>query len=396
MAGGRSVCGGFGAFVVTFALAFLPAREAAALDVGPNPTGAPPVQVHGFVSPGFILTTNNNYLAKSSKGSFEFNEVGLNVTAPVTDKLRAGMQLFARDLGPNGNYSFKADWFYLDYRFEDWLGFRAGRIKIPFGLYNEIVDVDAARVPILLPPSVYPLIGRDYLLAQTGIELYGRIDLRHAGALEYRHYVGTTFIDKGEQSTTTTPVTNIDVPFVAGERFIWETPVEGLRAAGSIEALRFELDARIGNQPLNVTIPGFLWIGSLEYAYEDLMLAAEYSRWRLGLVSSIPALLPQQSQQVEQERAYVMASYRIGKVQPGVYYSSFVPDVRSRTATIASSQHDVAATLRFDINSWWLLKLEGHYVTGTADLSSSLNDNKPLTSLERRWGMFLAKTTVHF
>ena len=29
-------------------------------------------------------------------------------------------------------------------------------------------------------------------------------------------------------------------------------------------------------------------------------------------------------------------------------------------------QHDVAATLRFDINSHWLVKLEGHYMTGTA------------------------------
>ena len=56
----------------------------------------------------------------------------------------------------------------FDYRFKDWLGIRAGRVKIPFGLYNDSSDVDSARVPILLPQSLYPTLNRDFLLAQTG------------------------------------------------------------------------------------------------------------------------------------------------------------------------------------------------------------------------------------
>ena len=63
---------------------------------------------------------------------------------------------FTHDLGPLGNYRTRFDWFYLDYRFWDWLGVGAGRTKVPFGLYNESSDVDAARVPVLLPQSVYP------------------------------------------------------------------------------------------------------------------------------------------------------------------------------------------------------------------------------------------------
>ena len=59
-------------------------------------------------------------------------------------------------------------------------------------------------------------------------------------------------------------------------------------------------------------------------------------------------------------------------------------------------QHDVAATLRFDINHNWLVKLEGHFMSGTAALSADLNDGKPPSSLERNWGVFLAKTTAHF
>src|SRR5258705_10965934 len=113
-------------------------------------------QIHGFASQGFILSSGNNYLARSKSGTFEFSEIGLNFTSQPTDKLRVGVQFFAQKLGPTGDYNAKMDWFYLDYRWKDWLGFRAGRTKLPFGLYNEVNDIDQARVPILLPQSVYP------------------------------------------------------------------------------------------------------------------------------------------------------------------------------------------------------------------------------------------------
>jgi hypothetical protein len=369
--------------------------NAAAVDIGkPGEPGS--AQVHGFVSPGFILTTNNNYLAHSRKGSFEFTEVGLNLTVPITDKLRAGLQVFSRDLGPTGNYSLKADWFYLDYRFEDWLGFRAGRVKIPFGLYNEVNDVDAARVPVLLPQSIYSLANRDFLLAQTGMEIYGRVPLGGLGAIEHRHYAGTIFLDLGEQTSLSTRITELQVPFVAGQRIMWETPVEGLRAGGSMQTLRLDAQLLFQSKPVSLNLPVFLWVASVEYAIHDLLLAAEYGRQRAGLTASDDTLVPAAARRIESERAYVMASYRMNKTfHPGAYYSVSYPDMRTRTGP-AASLHDVALTLRFDINPWWLVKLEGHFMSGTAGLSSALNDGAPLDSLERRWGVFLAKTTAYF
>lgn len=371
------------------------ATDAAAVDIGkPGEPGS--AQVHGFVSPGFILSTSNNYLAKSKKGSFEFTEIGVNLTVPITDKLRAGVQLFSRDLGPIGNYSLKADWFYLDYRFEDWLGFRAGRVKIPFGLYNEVNDVDAARVPVLLPQSIYSLADRDFLLAQTGVELYGRSSLGSLGAFEHRHYAGTIFLDLGEQSSLTTRLNAVQVPFLAGQRLMWETPLEGLRLGASMQALKLDAQGVIQGKPITLNLPVFLWVGSIEYAFRDLLLAAEYGRQRAGLTANDSALVPPQARRIESERGYVMASYRMGKVfHPGAYYSISYPDMRTRSGP-AASQHDVALTLRFDVNPWWLFKLEGHFMSGTAGLTSALNDGAPLDSLERRWGVFLVKTTAYF
>ncbi len=150
----------------------------------------PAIELHGFVSQGAFLSTENDYLGRSERGSFEFLEAAINVSSEVADRLRIGVQLFTRDLGPIGNYALTLDWAYLGYRFRDWLGLRAGRIKIPFGLYNEFNDVDAARLPILLPQGVYSSRNRDFFLAQTGFSLDGTAALRGAGVLDYQVFAG--------------------------------------------------------------------------------------------------------------------------------------------------------------------------------------------------------------
>ena len=58
---------------------------------------------------------------------------------------------------------------------------------------------------------------------------------------------------------------------------------------------------------------------------------------------------------------------------------------------------DVAATLRFDLNAHWLLKLEGHVMRGTAALDNrALNGGAERKDLEATWGVFLLKTTAYF
>ncbi|HSC89306.1 MAG TPA: hypothetical protein VLC09_18615 [Polyangiaceae bacterium] len=352
-------------------------------------------EIHGFVSQGFIKSSHNNYLANSEQGSFEFTEVGLNFTKQITDDMRVGMQLFMRDLGPLGNYKPQFDWFYLDYRFFDWLGIRAGRTKIPFGLYNETNDIDSARVPILLPQSLYPAQSRDYLLAQTGGEIYGNVSLGAAGALEYRAYGGTIFIDPVTQPT----ISNFHVPYVVGGRAMWQTPLDGLQAGATIQALSLNgqtaLDPTAPTTLTTFRIPVRLWVASLEYALQDLLVAAEYSRWEADLVTDPPDAAPP-TPTATNERMYVMASYHVASwFTPGAYYSLFFPNMSDREGRDAY-QHDVALTNRFDINEHWLFKLEGHYMHGTAALDPALNGGVPLSGLAENWVVFLAKTTAYF
>jgi hypothetical protein len=96
------------------------------------------------------------------------------------------------------------------------------------------------------------------------------------------------------------------------------------------------------------------------------------------------------------ERGYGLLAWRLRPwVQPGAYYSLLYPDVDDRDGRDAK-QHDAAATIRFDVNPYWLVKLEAHYLRGTAALSPQLNDGRSRRELARDWALFLVKTTAYF
>jgi hypothetical protein len=359
-----------------------------AAEVGSDST----VVVRGFVSQGFIKSTGNDYLVDSTRGSFAFSEAGINFTTQPSDRLRLGMQLFAFSLGPLGNYRVNADWYYLDYRLRDWFGIRAGRLKLPFGIYNDIADIDAARVPALLPSSLYTPSSRDFFLAQTGGEVYGFVPLRRLGALDYRLFGGSITVDLPSQAGSPVVISQLSIPYITGGRLNWETPLDGLRVGGGAIAGKFEVTYLFPMTPaINARINIYAAVGSVEYAARNLLLQGEYSQSRNETTSSDPALVP--SRAVVSESTYVLGAYRVAPwLQPGVYYSMFHPDRNVRSGR-ENVQHDVSGTLRFDINANWIVKLEGHYMRGTARVSGTAASR---AMAPENWALFLIKTTATF
>jgi hypothetical protein len=350
------------------------------------------LQVHGFASQGALVTSDNNYLAHTERGSLEFTEAGINFTKSFDDQLSAGLQLFARDLGPTGSYTAMFDWLYLDYRWKDWLGLRAGRVKLPHGLYNDTSDIDAAQPVVLLPQAVYPATNRNFLLAQTGFELYGYYSLGSAGALDYHVYAGTLYLSIPDSNGL--HIEALDVPYVAGGRLLWETPVDGLRVGASALTGKIEGAYTAAAMPDPMSVPFDVqstgWLASTEYLRKGLLLAAEYGR-SIGRSTVGPTTM-----RATAEQAYGLAGYRWRSwLQTTAYYSVYHPDVRQRSGR-EHHQYDAAAAVRFDVSPHWIVKLETHFVQGTAALSSQLNDGKPLSALVNDWWLLAAKTTVYF
>ena len=372
-----------------------PTAEIAPQPAAPDVSSGSGVAVHATVSQGFMLTTGNDYiLTDTTHGSFQLSELGVNLTKEITDNLRIGAQAFAQNLGMGGNFNLRADWYYLDYRPRDWFGLRFGRLQIPFGLYNEFNDIDAARAPILLPQSVYPLQGRNFLFAQTGFEVYGFLRSASAGALEYRLYMGTIFIDPAILIPPGAPIElKLNVRYVAGGRLFWETPVERLRVGVSVLAIQLDVTAFGEGMSVDVRNRSLLAMGSAEYGTGPLMLSAEYALWHTHQDS----VLAPSNFTTTSERAYAMATYRLTPwLQPALYYGLYFPDIDHRDGGSAFRQDDVSFTLRFDVNSHWSIKGEGHYMSGTAGLVNPLSISAPLVNPTEHWGVFLLKTTGYF
>src|SRR5579859_7084234 len=150
------------------------------------------VQVHGFASQGFVYTSHNNWLTmNTTDGSGAMTDMGLNLSSQLTDRLRVGAQVYDRNLGQLGQWHPSLDWAVADYRFKNWLGIRAGKVKTTLGLYNDAQDLDFLHVFALLPQSVYPSDLRDTTIAHSGGDLYGNIPFHHhLGDLSYTAYAG--------------------------------------------------------------------------------------------------------------------------------------------------------------------------------------------------------------
>jgi hypothetical protein len=374
---------------------------------------APSIEIHGFVSQGGFVSTANDYLGRSSRGSLELFEAAFNASTQITDRLRAGIQLFSRNVGEFDDLSPRLDWAFLDYRWNDRLGLRAGIIKLPFGLFNEVTDVDAARLPILLPQSVYPLRNRDVFLAHTGFALYGSHPVGPAGAVEGQVWVGTLTIPRNALLLDGASLESIDTRYAAGAQLYWLPPVDGLRVGATF--LRASIDFHLTLSPENVDAlimagvvppdydgalrvsqrPTWAVIGSAEYARGAWLFAAEYSRRFKRQETSLPMVIPAFEQ--DSEAFYGMVAYRAwSRAAAGLYYSVLHADADDRRgrgpqwpAPHRAFQRDLAATIQIDVNHHWLWKVEGHFVDGTADLPTAIDPT-------RYWGLFLLRTTVTF
>lgn len=92
-------------------------------------------------------------------------------------KLQLSGQLLHRRAGEGSNGGIHIDFGFLDYNFANTpaaeIGIRLGRMKNPFGFYNDTRDVPFTRPSILLPQSIYFDRTRNLALASDGIQVYG-------------------------------------------------------------------------------------------------------------------------------------------------------------------------------------------------------------------------------
>jgi hypothetical protein len=338
------------------------------------------VQIHSFAQQGFALSNENNFLTMdTSGGSFGMTDGGMNASVALTDRFRVGAQVYARNIGQLGDYHVQLDWAYGDYKFKDWFGVRGGKIKTALGLFNDIQDMEFLQTWALLPQGVYPLDLRSNTIAHTGGDLYGEVSLRRAGSVSYTAYAGLRENDPyGGQyygnAAAQDPVQSLSGR-TEGLDLRWHTPIQGLMLGGSWANQTMNLDVLVipyGNVPLDAhSTPEHITSGYADYVRGKFHFSSEVRR-DYNNESWIIFGAPGGSNQ-SNKGWFGTVAYRVAKwLEVGTYNSRFYVDKPANPANTATNHiFDQAVTARFDITSWWNVKVEEHFMNGYGDTYSA-------------------------
>jgi hypothetical protein len=350
------------------------------------------VQVHGFASQGFVYTDDNNWLTmNTASGSAAFTEFALNASTELTDRLRAGAQVYDRNLGKLGQYHPSLDWASLDYRLRNWVGIRAGKVKTPIGLFNDTQDLDFLQPFALLPQSVYPTDLRDATIAHLGGDVYGDAVLPHGfGDLSYTAYAGhrSDSIYSGYPyllSQFGTYFTSFGGLQYGGD-LRWKPPIPGLLIGVS------RLDEDLSGKG-TALIPGT--VGGPRIPYSEWSKAdglnqfyGEYVRGKLRADSEYrryirdQALFSGTASNLDDVRGwYFSAAYRISrKIELASYYSRYsitavfggalvAAGIPNQTDTSLPANHiyDKVISASFNPNRFLNFQIEAHFMAGYGD-----------------------------
>lgn len=385
--------------------------------------GQKDVTFHGFLSQGFLASGEYDYLGKTTDGSFDFTEVGINAAYSPFNRTRIAVQGFAFDAGQVGNLEPFLDYASLEYTFNDKVGLRGGRVRRPGGLYNHIQDVDLARTSVLLPQGIYDARWRDFSTSIDGGIAFGNLQLGKAGSLSYELFCGVINLseDGGVAKWILDGQTGVSLdqfgqPLEVGGQLWWNTPVNGLRAGVMVAKMMdfgFDLSSPATIPTPDGPMPGIARINSsgdvffqqysLEYVWKSWTFQAEYFTYEADLqqVQNVylgPTVVMSSTgpQVVTPDAWYVSAAYRFNKwLEAGAYYTEYYADRDNRSGNSNSAQKDLALSLRFDARDWWIIKVEGHLIHGTALLQDQVN-NPPANRDEDAWFLLALKTTFSF
>ncbi len=332
------------------------------------------VQAHGFASQGFVHTDNNNWLTMETSGfgSGEFSDFGVNASTQLTDKFRIGAQLYDRNLGGLGKWYPELDWAFAQYKFRPWFGVRAGRVKTVLGLYTDTQDLDFLHPWALLPQGLYPIDLRDSTIAHDGGDLFGDIRLGgRFGTLSYTADGGHHGLSPHSGDAYLFKSDGITFGSIAGVQYggdlRWQSPLKGLLVGASHENQNYTslytVNLPSGPFPVQAS-DNSDWVNQFygEYSRRKLLVDAEFRRaWEDNGTKNVSEF------QVNIHAWYVGGAYRIVKrVQLASYYSHYGIGFPLADVEPAGTGHinDKAVTGRVDINRFFNLKIEGHFMAG--------------------------------
>ena len=357
-------------------------------------------QLHGFLSQAYTLTSANNFYGESQdNGSFDFYEIGINASIrPLSPLLFAG-QVLSRVASSNDDSQAQIDFLLADLQIISSTnystGLRIGRIKNPFGFYNETRDVPFTRPSIILPQSIYFDRTRDLSLSSDGMQIYASKALS-GSLLSLQLGVGNPLINslKAEEL-----LLGGDRPGAVQEqtsyiaKVAYESDGKGLNLAMSFVNLNMEyVPAAIdGNGAGKVNFQPRVF--SAQYNALNWSTTVEYARRPFEFID-LSAYVP--VKMLDGESYYIQGTYRLNFQWDAIlrydvtyqnrddrYGEKFAASTGGLFPAHSQFAKDWTFGIQLSISKNWMLRAENHWVNGTAWLFRE--DNPKLQDTEQHW-----------
>jgi hypothetical protein len=377
------------------------------------------VQVHGFATQGYLNSTgNNNVFGNSSQdgGTFGFREVGLNASIQLRPDLLISAQGLHRHAG-YGSQDIRLDYGLIDYKAysseNSQFGIRLGRIKNPFGFYNETRDVAHTRPSIMLPQSIYFDRTRNLAMAADGGHVYGETRTSK-GDFFYQFGVAMPIVS-GPPTTEAALLGSdrsghltSDVSYIG--RGIYEYDGGRVRLAVS------GAQTNVGYSP-GAAFPSDVRAGAIQFT--PIVFSAQYNAERWSLTSEYAIRHVEYSKfgvaafdsiNMTGESYYFQGIYRFTPKWEGVIrYDALYTNRADRSGKDYAAAHptgtsysrfakDITSGIRWNVTPSFMLAAEHHYVNGTAWLAPLDNSGAGTIAGNhaQHWHLFAVQGSFRF
>lgn len=271
-----------------------------------------PIKINGFMSAGFgqAAIEGFSYEGLGQDWSNRADSmIGLQFDARVNEKTHAVVQLNARgsDSAVHGNEDFGVgvEWAYISYRPTDQDEFRVGRVRLPFFMISEYLDVGYAYPWARPPAEVYQALSS--LSAFEGVAWQHQLITRSEFELDAQLMWGSGRFPALGGTLTGSDMMSLGLRSELGS---WSF------SATWAKAMEMDLEHPLFD---GLAMVGVIQEPSESGSFGGLGVQYDNGKWLLMAEATqikVPGFSP------DTENAYVTAGYRFGKVMPHLTWAT--------------------------------------------------------------------------
>jgi len=238
----------------------------------PPVEGAQRLSVHGFLNQAFAASDGYQVLGIPDEGTWDYRTAALQLRAAITSKDNFVIQVSQQRLGESPAMAtqneIELDWVFYEHQFSQDLSVRAGKVRLPYGIYNEVRFVGPV-LPFFRAPDVFYGEGSYTFDSIDGAVVSTRFFTDHRFSLDADAYVGEWRLLQSDNATIARAKKGL------GGQIWLNTPLRGLRLG--LGGHRSTWESVVGAPP-GAKDTHHKWAASLDGDFGRLRVNAEVER----------------------------------------------------------------------------------------------------------------------